>query len=200
MGQPMRFCLKVRYYEVDEYGHVNHANYVHYLETARIEALEAVGLSLREMRRQGVIAVAADLSVKYHSPAGPGEPLEILTHVREMRGARTRWVQEIREATSQRLVVTAEVTGAFLTEAGRPVRAPETFHQRLSTLYVPDGDGTVEASAAARRPREPSPTIADCSVVSLQRSERPSHDARSWCVCRGGGLRATLRGIVRGGR
>jgi acyl-CoA thioester hydrolase/thioesterase-3 len=58
----MRFSLKVRHYEVDEYGHVNHANYVHYLETARVEALEAVGLSLREMRRQGVIAVAADLS------------------------------------------------------------------------------------------------------------------------------------------
>ena len=43
----MRFGLKVRYYEVDEYGHVNHANYVHYLETARIDALETVGLSLR---------------------------------------------------------------------------------------------------------------------------------------------------------
>ena len=134
----MRFCLKVRYYEVDEYGHVNHANYVHYLETARIEALEAVGLSLQEMRRQGVIAVAADLSVKYHSPARSGETLEIVTNIREMRGARTRWVQEIVEATSHRLVVTAEVTGAFMTEAGRPIRAPETFRQRLSTLHVPD--------------------------------------------------------------
>lgn len=145
MGQPMRFCLKVRHYEVDEYGHVNHANYVHYLETARVEALEAVGLSLREMRRQGVIAVAADVSVKYHSPASPGETLEIVTHIREIRGARTLWIQEILGATSRRLVVTAEVTGAFLTEAGRPVRVPETFRQRLSTLYV-RGRGTGRAT------------------------------------------------------
>lgn len=136
MAQPRRFTLKVRHYEVDEYGHVNHANYVHYLETARIEALEAVGLSLREMRRQGIIIVAADLSVKYHSPAGPGETLEISTCIREIRGARTIWAQEIREAASQRLVVTAEITGAFMAQAGRPVRVPESFREKLSTLHL----------------------------------------------------------------
>lgn len=138
MGQPMRWRLKVRHYEVDVYGHVNHASYVHYLETARVEALAPVGLSLGAMRRQGILAVAAELSVKYHSPAGPDETLEIVTHVRDIRGARTLWFQEIREATSRRLVATAQVTGAFLTETGRPVRAPEAFRERLATLHVPD--------------------------------------------------------------
>jgi acyl-CoA thioester hydrolase len=134
----MHWRLKVRHYEADAYGHVNHAAYVHYLETARIEALESVGLSLGTMRQQGILAVAAELSVKYHSPASPGETLEITTHVCEVRGARTRWLQEIREVTSQRLIVTAQVTGAFLTEIGRPVRAPESFRERLATLHVPD--------------------------------------------------------------
>lgn len=102
MGEPIRWRLKVRHYEADAYGHVNHANYVHYLETARVEALESVGLSLQEMRRQGIVAVAAGLSVTYHSPASPGETLEIVTHVRNMRGARTVWVQGVREVTSRR--------------------------------------------------------------------------------------------------
>ncbi|HEV8440731.1 MAG TPA: thioesterase family protein [Methylomirabilota bacterium] len=148
----MRLRLKVRHHEVDEYGHVNHANYVHYLETGRVEALEAVGLSLREMRRQGFLIVAVDLSVKYHSPASPGETLEIATHIRELRGARTFWIQDIREANSQRLVVTAEVTGAFMTEAGRPVRAPDTFREGLSRLHVP----AVAPTAAAARQRSTS--------------------------------------------
>ncbi len=96
MGEPARLTLKVRHYEVDLYGHVNHANYVHYLEVARIEALEAVGLSLAEMRRRGYLLVAAHLSVTYHSPAHSGETLEIMTSIREIRGARsviraTRW-------------------------------------------------------------------------------------------------------------
>jgi acyl-CoA thioester hydrolase len=127
----------VRHHEVDLYGHVNHANYVHYLETARVEALEAVGLALPEMRRQGYLIVAVEINVKYLAPAYPGETLEIVTWVREIRGARSFWVQEIREAESQRLTVTAGITGAFMNDGGRPIRVPPAFAERLSALHVP---------------------------------------------------------------
>jgi acyl-CoA thioester hydrolase len=142
-GKPARLQLKVRHYEVDQYGHVNHAQYVHYLEVARIEALEALGLSLGEMRRQGYLILAVELTVKYLAPARSGEPLDIVTHVREIRGARTFWVQEIRDAASGRPLVTAEVTGAFATEDGRPARIPPGFRERLEAIYVP-GPETVE--------------------------------------------------------
>jgi YbgC/YbaW family acyl-CoA thioester hydrolase len=138
VGEPARLSLKVRHYEVDLYGHVNHANYVHYLEAGRIEALEAVGMALPEMRRQGYLLVAVELAVKYHAPAHSGDTLEIRTHIREIRGARSVWVQEIRDAASRRLAVTAEVTGAFMTENGRPVRVPAAFVEKLSALHVAD--------------------------------------------------------------
>ena len=90
------------------------------------------------MRRQGYSIVATDLSVKFYAPAFPGEALEIITRIRELRGVRSVWVQEMREVESQRLVVTAEVTGVFVTESGRPVRIPPAFHEKLTVLYVPD--------------------------------------------------------------
>ena len=138
MGALARLTLKVRHYEVDLYGHVNHANYVHYLEAARVEALEAVGLALPELRRQGYLIVAAEIAVKYHAPAYSGETLEITTRVREIRGARSIWAQEIREVTTRRLTVTAEVTGAFMLDNGRPVRVPAAFAEKLAALHVPD--------------------------------------------------------------
>ena len=134
MGEPARYQLKVRHYEVDQYGHVNHAQYVHYLEVARIEALDALGLSLGEMRKQGYLILAADLAVKYLAPARSGDTLEIMTYVREIRGARSIWIQEIREADSQKVLVTAEVTGAFATEDGRPARTPASFREKLLPL------------------------------------------------------------------
>ena len=137
MGEPARLRLKVRHHEVDLYGHVNHANYVHYLETARVEALEAIGLALPDMRRQGYLIVATEINVKYLAPAYPGETLEIVTWVREVRGARSFWVQEIREAESQRLTVTAQVTGAFMNDGGRPIRVPSAVAEKLSALQVP---------------------------------------------------------------
>src|SRR5213594_4631026 len=141
MGEPARLQLKVRHYEIDQYGHVNHAQYVHYLEVARIEALETLGLSLPDMRRQGYLILAADLSVKYLAPARSGDTLEIVTYVREIRGARSIWVQEIRETTSQRPLVTAEVTGALATEDGRHARVPASFREKLLALCVPDAEG-----------------------------------------------------------
>jgi YbgC/YbaW family acyl-CoA thioester hydrolase len=145
MGEPARYQLKVRHYEVDQYGHVNHAQYVHYLEVARIEALDAHGLSLDEMRRQGYLILAADLAVRYLAPARSGDTLEIVTYVREIRGARSIWIQEIREAESQKVLVTAEVTGAFATEDGRPARTPASFREKLLPLCVP---GTADARPA----------------------------------------------------
>jgi hypothetical protein len=39
-------------------------------------------------------------------------------------------------------VATAEVTGAFMTEDGRPVRTPEAFAARLSALLLPAAGAT----------------------------------------------------------
>jgi YbgC/YbaW family acyl-CoA thioester hydrolase len=138
MGERARIRLKVRHHEVDAYGHVNHAHYVHYLETARVEVLESLGLGLPEMRQQGYLILAAELAIKYHAPAYAAETLEVVTHIREIRGARSVWIQEIREIASGRLVVTAEVTGAFTAATGRPVRIPAAFAEALSAIVVPD--------------------------------------------------------------
>ena len=148
MGQPATYRLKVRHYEVDQYGHVNHAQYVHYLETARIEALDALGLGLGEMRRQGYLIVAADLSVKYLAPARSGDLLEIVTFIREIRGARSIWIQEVRDAESRRTLVTAEGTGAFATEDGRPARTPASFCEKLAPICVPDAAASASESPA----------------------------------------------------
>jgi acyl-CoA thioester hydrolase len=135
-GTPARTKVKVRHYEVDEYGHVNHANYLHYLEVARVEALKSLGLRLPEMRRQGMLIVAVELTASYHAPAWSGDTLDITTSIRETRGARSFWTQEIREALSQRLIVTAEMTLAFVTETGQPVRTPAESRNSLAKLQV----------------------------------------------------------------
>lgn len=81
-----------------------------------MEALAEMGWSLVELRRQGYLIVAVRLAVDYHAPARAGDTLEIATRIRDVRGARSVWAQEIREATSQRVLVTAEVAGALASQ------------------------------------------------------------------------------------
>src|SRR4030042_56741 len=45
--------LRVRWSELDPYGHVNHAAYLTYLEHARIAALESIGWGMGEIERLG---------------------------------------------------------------------------------------------------------------------------------------------------
>jgi acyl-CoA thioester hydrolase len=138
VGEPHRHRLKVRLYETDLYGHVNHAQYVHYFETGRIEALESIGLSIGEMKRLGYLIFAVDVYVKFHAPAYLGEELEVVTSVHEMRGARTIWAQEVRNAATGQLVAAGQVTGALMSDAGRPVRLPPEFAQKLALLHRPE--------------------------------------------------------------
>ncbi|MEM1304741.1 MAG: hypothetical protein AAGG46_07575, partial [Planctomycetota bacterium] len=43
------FDLEVRYYETDAQGFVHHANYLKYLEIARVEQLKAAGIDYAQM-------------------------------------------------------------------------------------------------------------------------------------------------------
>ncbi len=171
MGERARLRLKVRHHEVDAYGHVNHAHYVHYLETARVEVLESLGLGLPEMRRLGYLILAAELSVKYHAPAYAAETLEVATSIREIRGARSLWIQEIREVESDRLVVTAEVTGAFTAETGRPdphSRARSSTSSPPIVTSAGAGGASDPTRASSRSPRRRSSWRASTLVARFK--------------------------------
>ena len=48
-----RTTIRVRFYELDPYNHVNHSVYVSYFESARVELLAEAGYSLASMRANG---------------------------------------------------------------------------------------------------------------------------------------------------
>ena len=60
--------LKVRDYECDVQGHVNNANYQHYLEVARHEFLEKVGLNFHKLHLEGIDAVVSSVHIRYKIP------------------------------------------------------------------------------------------------------------------------------------
>ncbi|ACF12656.1 thioesterase superfamily protein [Chloroherpeton thalassium ATCC 35110] len=57
--------FKVRSYELDSFGHVNHAVYVQYLEFARSEMFRSIGFSMQDAFRKGIYPVVANLTVNY---------------------------------------------------------------------------------------------------------------------------------------
>ena len=131
--------LRVRWSELDPYGHVNHAAYLTYLEHARIGALESIGWGMGEIERLGLRVVVARADLRFHRSAVAGDELVITSGIVELRPASSRWRQEIRCRSD--LILEAEITGACTDDAGRPRRVPSEFQEALRRL-VPSAPAT----------------------------------------------------------
>ena len=125
-----RYQVRVRFYELDPYNHVNHTAYLGYFEAARVEALAAAGFGLDVMKEAGFQIVLVEVTARFIKPATLHEDLVIETEVVEIARSTSRWRQEMRRGEDQ--IATLEVRAAFTDLDGRPVRAPEGFGEAFA--------------------------------------------------------------------
>jgi acyl-CoA thioester hydrolase len=111
--------LRVRSYECDGYGHVNNANYLHYLEVARGEYLEAVGLDYKDMTARGYGLYVAKICIEYKSPAFPADDLSITSET--VKSGRVSGTLRQVVLRGQQTLARAEVDWGFV---GPPVGQP----------------------------------------------------------------------------
>jgi len=117
--------LRVRSYECDSYGHVNNANYLHYLEVARGEFLDAVGLNFAALTAQGYGLYVAKICIEYKSPAFSGDELTVTSEsVASKRVSGTMRQVVLR---GDQVLAEADVGWAFVNREGRPTRMPPEF-------------------------------------------------------------------------
>ena len=125
--------LRVRFYELDPYDHVNHTNYFSYFETARIEYLTEMGWGLDVLKQQGSQLVVVEIAARFLAAARYGQELTIHTWVEETGRVKSTWRQVMfREEHEE--VARITVTAAFTDLDGRPRRLPSQFVEQLDRL------------------------------------------------------------------
>lgn len=124
--------IKVRFYELDPYDHVNHTNYFSYFETARIEYLTTMGFGLDVMKEKGWQLVVVELEARFQAAARYGQELTIHTWVEEVGRVKSVWKQKMFRGEGE--IAQLAVTAAFTDLEGRPRRLPEEFQEHLQTL------------------------------------------------------------------
>ncbi len=124
--------IDVRFYELDPYGHVNHAVYVSYFEVARTRALEFCDIPIDVMAERGVQLVVTALELRYRGAATARDRLTVETRVSTLRRASGVWSQTIRR--DDEVLVTAEVVAGVTDRAGRPTRPPDWLFPALKPL------------------------------------------------------------------
>lgn len=123
--------VKVRFYELDPYDHVNHTNYFAYFETARIEWLTEMGWGLVHLKERGLQLVVVGIEARFKAAARYGEELTIHSWVSEAGRVRSRWHQTMLRNDDE-VVATANIESAATDLQGRPVRLPSEFVDQVS--------------------------------------------------------------------
>ena len=75
------YIRKVQYFETDMMGVVHHANYIHWMEEARIDFMDQLGYPYWRMEEEGVMSPVRALSCQYRKPCAFGDEIAIAVSV-----------------------------------------------------------------------------------------------------------------------
>ena len=117
--------LTVRTYECDGYGHVNNANYLHYLEVARYQLLKDIGFDYPKAVNEGYGVFISRVEIDYKRPAITDDVLTIKTWPLKRGAASGTLAQHV--FRGEDMIVQAKVTWVFVDSKGMPVRIPKEW-------------------------------------------------------------------------
>ena len=100
--------IRVRYAETDQMGVVYHANYLIYMEVARVEALRALGFPYSALEKQGIAFPVVNVDIKYMHPAFYDEELTVFAAFSKMSAVKIEIENEVFN-TAGALLCTAKV-------------------------------------------------------------------------------------------
>jgi acyl-CoA thioester hydrolase len=131
--------FRVRSYECDAYGHVNHANYLRYMQEAALDASAAVGYDEARYRQMGHIWVIRETQVDYLRSLVFGDSVEVTTWVSDFRRVRSRRMYELRSLGSGEVVAKGSTDWVYIeTATGRPARVPDEMVRAFAPEGMPD--------------------------------------------------------------
>ena len=119
---PHSFPVTVYYGDTDMAGIVYYANYLRYIERARSEIVEELGIDQRTMRDAGIVFAITRVEADYLGSARLGDRIKVVT-THYASGA-VRWVFDQTVELDGKPIFRAKVTAACMTVEGKPTRLP----------------------------------------------------------------------------
>ncbi len=134
--------VEARAYELDTFGHVNHAVHLNYFEQARFEVLARYGFTYDELAKRHWAIHVVRIEVDYLSEVLLGDRLRIRTWTEEFRRTSMVMLQEARRDPRQgesesTPVARARVVAVWIGENRRPIRVPPEIRDGFGNLEAP---------------------------------------------------------------
>jgi acyl-CoA thioester hydrolase len=122
---PHLTTIRVRYAETDQMGVAYYANFLVWMEVARVDYCTAVGFRYKDMEANGILIAVAEAHCRYLHPARFDDEVSILTTVSH---ANRRFLTFDYEMTcAGRRLATGQTRHVFLNREFRPTRLSDPY-------------------------------------------------------------------------
>ena len=133
------YVRRVQYYETDMMGVTHHANYLHWMEEARIDFMDQLGFPYAQMEAAGVLSPVRSVSCNYRHSCTFGDEITIRVAVESFDGVVMVISYDMRSAEGE-TVCEARSEHLFLNREGHFVRMKRVmpdFCEAVAALLTP---------------------------------------------------------------
>lgn len=124
--------FRVRYGETDQMGVVYHGNYAQFLEMGRVEWLRSLGVSYRDMEKNGIMLPVISLAIKFLKPALYDDLISVKTILKKRPSVRIEFEYLITNEVGE-ILAEANTKLAFMDiNRKRPIKCPDYILAKLN--------------------------------------------------------------------
>lgn len=116
-----------KYYETDQMGIIHHSNYIRWMEEARMDLMDQMGLSYKEMEAMEIISPVLSVSCEYHSMVHFDDVVVIETKLVKYNGIKMELEYRMTDKETGELRTTGRSSHCFLNRAGRPISLKRSY-------------------------------------------------------------------------
>lgn len=132
VGPTVGSRFRVRSYELDSFGHLNHAVYLNYFEQARFDFLEQGGFPVASLAERGWGVHVVRVEVDFRREAFLGQELVVRTRVDELRNSSMTLIHTASPPDEEELpCARARVVAVWVGTDRRPMRIPAEIRDAL---------------------------------------------------------------------
>ena len=122
-----KYIHKVKYYETDKMGITHHSNYIRWMEEARVDYLDQIGLGYKKMEEDGIISPVIGVECDYKVSTTFDDRVEIEVKVEEFKGVKLIIGYVMTNIDTNEVVLVGRTKHCFLDRDSKPIILKKSF-------------------------------------------------------------------------
>lgn len=123
-----------KYYETDQMGIIHHTNYVKWMEEARMDLMDQIGLGYKQMEALEIISPVLSINVDYRSMVHFDDTVIIETKITKYDGIRMELEYVMMDKATGEVRATAKSSHCFLNRTGAHISLKRIYPE-LDTKF-----------------------------------------------------------------